>query len=129
MVNCPKCGKELKHKGALNGHLAFAHGVITPRQLKMDELRGEVKKQRSEIDYIKRYLTRLESAYRTGKHIGHLTGQNPMEICRYQLAKRELDSRIWRDHNGSCINRRLAAIRPGEQICQFKANRGIQTIP
>lgn len=129
MVNCPKCGKELKHKGALNGHLAFAHGVITPRQLKMDELRGEVKKLHSEIDYIKRYLTGLESVYRTGKHIGYLTGYHPIEVCRNQLAKRELDSRIWRDHNSSCINCRLAAIRPGEQICQFNANQGIQTIP
>ena len=129
MVNCPKCGKELKHKGALNGHLAFAHGVITPRQLKMDKLREEVIKLRIEIDYVKRQLKQLESAYPTVKHFGHLTGQNPIEVCRYQLAKRELDSRIWRDHNGSCINRRLAAIRPGVQICQYSANRGIQTIP
>lgn len=43
MVHCPKCGKELKHKGALNGHLAFSHGVTTPKGQTMDELRRECK--------------------------------------------------------------------------------------
>lgn len=101
MINCPECGKELKHKGALNGHLAFAHGIVTPRQLKMDELRDEVKKLRSEIGHIKRYLTRLEFAYRTGKHIGHLTDHNPIEICRYNLRERKPDARRWQYHSSS----------------------------
>ena len=43
MINCPECGKELKHKGALNGHLSFAHGIITPRGLTLDELRNAIK--------------------------------------------------------------------------------------
>ena len=43
MINCPECGKELKHRGALNGHLAFAHGVRTPRGLTLDELRSKVR--------------------------------------------------------------------------------------
>ncbi len=43
MIKCPRCGKELKHKGALNGHLVFAHGITTPRALTLDELRSVVK--------------------------------------------------------------------------------------
>lgn len=56
MINCPECGKELKHKGALNGHLAFAHGIITPKGKTQDELRSEVKKLRSELDYLYRFF-------------------------------------------------------------------------
>ena len=56
LVVCPECGKELKHKGALNGHLAFAHGIITPKGQTQDELRSEVKKLRSDLDCLYRFF-------------------------------------------------------------------------
>lgn len=65
MINCPKCSKKLKHKGALNGHLAFAHGIITPRQLTLDELRNAIKDLNNRLtdmensDPNKKRMTRL----------------------------------------------------------------------
>lgn len=53
MIKCLECGKELRHKGALNGHLAFGHGIITPKQLTMDEMRSEVKELRSEVNKLR----------------------------------------------------------------------------
>jgi len=49
MVKCPKCGKELKHEGALRGHIAFAHGETTPRKKTLDELREIVKSLQASI--------------------------------------------------------------------------------
>ncbi len=65
MIKCPNCGKELKHKGALNGHLAFAHGVRTPRGLRLDELR-------SLIIELNDRLTDLETADLTKKPMARL---------------------------------------------------------
>jgi uncharacterized C2H2 Zn-finger protein len=92
MVNCPKCGKEFRHKGALNGHLAFAHGVITPRQLKLDELRSEVKRLQSEMEDLKRRLERLESVAWTGKHTYYHSACKPIERCTSKLRPIELHS-------------------------------------
>ncbi len=52
MIECPQCGKELKHKGALNGHLAFAHGVVTEKGKTINELREEVATLRDEMDLL-----------------------------------------------------------------------------
>ena len=52
MTKCPLCGKELKHKGALNGHLAFAHGVVTEKEKTINELREEVVSSREQMDLL-----------------------------------------------------------------------------
>jgi hypothetical protein len=52
MVQCPECGKELIHRGALNGHRAFKHGVLTEKAHKLDELRIEVKSLHQTVDEI-----------------------------------------------------------------------------
>jgi len=88
MINCPECGKELKHKGALNGHLAFAHGIVTPRQLTTDELREEVKKLRSELNHIKRYLNLLNSTGGLTERTHQPTAHRSFPICRASLGKK-----------------------------------------
>ena len=52
MLQCPQCGKELKHRGALNGHLAFAHGVVTEKGKTINELREEVASLREQMDLL-----------------------------------------------------------------------------
>lgn len=56
MVECPECGKELVHQGALNGHRAFKHGVTTEKGSTLKELREEVTKLRYHINNIHEIL-------------------------------------------------------------------------
>lgn len=76
MIKCPECGQVLKHKGALNGHLAFKHGIITPKQLSMEELRSEVKGLRAEMDYFHRFFRPIEQLDQTGKHTNCLIAED-----------------------------------------------------
>jgi hypothetical protein len=59
MEKCEMCGKELKHRGALTGHMAFVHGVQPKRAPKLDELRDEVDKLRADMDFFKQFLRRV----------------------------------------------------------------------
>ena len=102
MVKCPKCGKELKHKGALNGHLAFTHGVITPKQLKLDEMRNELRQLRLNLDKIMCYF-RVFEVEKDGKQIKYLTCYDSQRESNILL--KELSN--WRisavDENGNIV--------------------------
>ena len=90
MVKCQQCGKELKHKGALNGHLAFAHGIITPRQLKLDEMRNELNELRSNLNKIMCHFEVFESE-KDGKQTKYLAcydSERKSNILLKQLSTR-----------------------------------------
>jgi hypothetical protein len=56
MVECPECGKELIHQGALNGHRAFKHGITTEKGLTLKELRNKVTKLTYRVNYMEAIL-------------------------------------------------------------------------
>ena len=59
MEKCEMCGKELKHRGALTGHMAFVHGVQPKKSPKLAEIREEVDKLRSDMAFFKQFLHRV----------------------------------------------------------------------
>ena len=101
MTKCPLCGKEFKHKGALNGHLAFAHGVVTERGKTLNELREEVATLREEMDL-------LYSCFKPYKD--KIAGNEIDSLITYErlsgkaLILREFNTENWKyDEDGNII--------------------------
>ncbi len=101
MIKCLECGKELRHKGALNGHLAFAHGIVTPNQLTLDELRSEVNKLRSEMDYLHRFFKVAPNDKSSEEQTDYLTAYDALNEKGMRLE--EMREKSWIGENGSVV--------------------------
>ena len=101
MIECPQCGKELKHKGALNGHLAFAHGVVTEKGKTLNELREEVATLREEMDLLRSYFKPYKDKI-AGNEIDSLITYD--RISDKALVLREFNTENWKfDEDGNII--------------------------
>ena len=98
MIKCHICGKELKHKGALNGHLAFVHGVITPNQLTLDKLRSEVSELRSEMDCFRRFFKLAPKEKNSEGQPEYLTAYDALNDRGIRL--QEMLEKSWVEGNG-----------------------------
>ncbi len=101
MIECPQCGKELKHKGALNGHLAFAHGVVTEKGKTLNELREEVATLREEMNLLHSYFKPYKDKI-AGNEIDSLITYD--RISGKALILREYNTENWKfDEDGNII--------------------------
>ncbi len=101
MPKCPLCGKELKHKGALNGHLAFAHGVVTEKGKTLNELREEVATLREEMDLLRSYFKPYKDKI-AGNEIDSLITYE--RLSGKALILREFNTENWKfDEDGNII--------------------------
>ncbi len=101
MIKCLECGKELRHKGALNGHLAFGHGIITPKQLTLDELRSEVKELRSEMDCFRRFFKPAPKEKSSEEQPDYLTAYDALNKNGMRLE--EMPEKCWVGKDGKII--------------------------
>ena len=101
MIKCHICGKELRHKGALNGHLAFAHGIITPNQLTLDELRSEVNELRSEMDCFRRFFKLAPKEKSSEEQTDYLTAYDTVNENGMRL--KEMTEKSWVGKDGEII--------------------------